>query len=150
MKLQIVDYIPLAKSLAYKNFYSLDIEDKFQESCLGLLIAQKEYNEKAGIKFATFAISIIMNRLKMLYRKEKNRCFNIDEIVGLQDNENEIELVNTKIVIQQLLTKIEYKVLKNICINDYTQKECAIEMGIAQSTVSKILNRSIEKLRGRM
>ncbi|HUS50571.1 MAG TPA: sigma-70 family RNA polymerase sigma factor [Candidatus Paceibacterota bacterium] len=150
MDASIIDYIPLAKSLAYKHFYSLDVEEKLQESYLGLVLAKEAYDEKIGTTFATFAINVIMNRLRILYRKEiKIDYIDVDEI-EIQDVRNEIEKLELRIAVQQTITKIEYKVLEYIYMKDYTQEECAKAMGTTQSTISKTLNRSLNKLKNQM
>ncbi len=68
---KVVNYhLPLVHALCRR--YPLDIieyDDIFQEGCLGLLKALKDYDPDRGTKFSTYAVPFILGEIKSFLRR---------------------------------------------------------------------------------
>lgn len=150
-----------------------EIDDMISIGTIGLIKAINTFNNRKGIKLATYAAKCIENELLMMIRSNARRRgeVSLQDPIG-QDNEgNEITLcdiickdqesiveeVDFKICMQnlrtgidKLLTPREKSVMQlryGICDGyERTQLEVSKILGISRSYISRIEKRAIEKL----
>lgn len=90
----------------FVNFDIYDEDDLFQEGCIALLKAEKTYSEKRGIKFETYASTVIRNRITDILRKngEKKDGGEIDNETG-KNLEHEIDFIEKREILDMVLQK---------------------------------------------
>jgi RNA polymerase sporulation-specific sigma factor len=129
----------------FVNFDIYDEDDLFQEGCIALLKAEKTYNEKRGIKFETYASTVIRNRITDILRKngEKNEGGEIDNETG-KNLEHEVDFIEKREILNMVLQKctdIE-RAVWNAYIGGYSyieiEKIFAINKKKIDNTVQKI------------
>lgn len=134
-----------------------------------LVKAARGFDEEKGIKFATFAAHCMNNEVKMLFRKNDNRGFELpisclvvedkegNEMDDLQkfamfkggSIEDNYESINVEFLNQLLecLTDLERKMIKYTYFDNLTQKEIATILDLSQSYVSRVVKRALEKMK---
>lgn len=150
------------------NVTHMDRDDWFQVGSIGLIKAIKTYDAEKGFSFSTFAWRIVENEMLMELRKytAKKRSNDLPDISintpitetstiedVLQDMDNlEDMVINNEMKkeiaysLPELLTTREAKILASTLIG-YSQSEIARQMSISQAQVSRILNKTIIKVR---
>lgn len=119
---EIKEYSNLIYSIAkffpnYKNK-----EDLYQAGCMGLLMANKNFNQNEGVKFSSYAYMYIMGEMKRLVREDKS--------VKISRNITKLylKLEKAKILLEQKLMRIP------------TTKEIADYLEIDELIVCEALN----------
>ena len=46
----------------------IEYDDLFQAGCIGLIKAQKGFDESRGLKFSTYAVPVILGEIKRMFR----------------------------------------------------------------------------------
>ncbi len=149
----ILEHIPLAKSLS-RRFATLSHEDRLQEALLGLVKAYKGYNQEKGVTFGAYAKRAIMNQLKQMYNREIKwpntvSFYNGENDDNIEDLFFEIEHMYERIELEETLKTMlgDAKAQVAVCIADgKTQVELSEELGISQSTISRMISETKEKL----
>ena len=158
-----------------KYFHTTEIEqeDLFDIGAFGLIKAIKNFDEKKGIKFATYATRVITNEILMALRKEKkHRAVYSYNIAFGKDNETEIielfpskqniehEYIEKQLIITlskitandaSILTSQEKLVLNYLYgLNGYPRKlqsDIGAIINMTQSGVSRVIKRALIKVR---
>lgn len=146
----VLNYVGLAKTLAAK-FPNLPYEDRFQESCLGLMKAYHTYDPCKNVSFGVYARTVIMNQLKLYYKKEKARFCVIAQRDGERENEeileqepakhNDYNYIELRESLREHLGDFKTKVLIEIA-NGRTQEECSRIFGISQPSISRLISQA--------
>lgn len=143
------------------NLNPLD-EDLFATGLLGLVKATANYDFNKGVKFSTFAATVIRNEILMTFRKKRiNHLIYLDELVDLgngdtvalmdmisdkRDYECEvISKISTENILKEL-TGRESQILRLYTDEGMTQAEIARQIGVSQPYVSRILGKIQKKL----
>lgn len=139
---------------------SFELNDMFQEGCIGLLKAVKTYKPEKGVKFSTYAGRCIKNEILMHFRKEGRKRTYISVDTPMQVSE-ENERLTYKDVIKSS-SNVESEVLfidlKKLYINPknhtrYRKRKATVEereksvyelliMGYKQTEMVQILDSS--------
>lgn len=95
-----------------KTYYSYDKDDIKQTAMIGLLKAIDTFNTNAGIKFNSYATSVIRNEMNMFVRKNntKNKKYEVISANSYADNDED------EMTIQDLITSddnIEEEIIEN-------------------------------------
>lgn len=156
------------------NVGDRDMDDLISIGTIGLIKGIDSFDEKKGIRLATYAARCIDNELLMLMRSEKKSArdvylydsigsdkegneINLMDIIEYEE-EDVIERMNTQhqlsyldTFLQDVLTKREYTIL---CMRyglhgeeEKTQREVAAFFHISRSYVSRIEKKALHKLR---
>lgn len=151
----------------FSNSANMSFEDLVQAGTIGLWKAIETFNDDKSANFATYSTVCINNEIRMLLRKQKK--YNRFKYLSLSyiydpknDNSNitlEDMLYDTKtdeyfrnieiieIMEQKLwLSDLEKKVI-NMRLDNKTQKEISIKLGVSQSYISRVMRRCEKKLR---
>lgn len=60
----ITHSLPFARYMAYNYIgYGFPIEDLFQEACIGLMVAAKNFDPSVGVRFISFSVSHIKSKI---------------------------------------------------------------------------------------
>lgn len=110
----------------FVNFDIYDEDDLFQEGCIALLKAEKTYSENKGVKFETYASTIIRNRITDILRRngENTAGGEIDNETGKR-LEHEVDFIEKKEMLDRALQKctdIE-RAIWNAYFSGYTYDE---------------------------
>ena len=153
------------------NNTSISFDDLFSIGTYGLFKACRNFDEKKGIKFPTYATRVITNEILMALRREKKheRVCSYNVVLGDENEHELIELIagdenieelylnsELKTIIEKVLanethlTSTEKKVVNYYFgINGYppkNQREISNILNISQSYVSRILKKAIIKI----
>ncbi|XMB66548.1 sigma-70 family RNA polymerase sigma factor [Mycoplasmatota bacterium zrk1] len=171
------DNIGLVRAIVKKmDFGLVDKDDLFQAGCFGLFKALKKYDERYG-KLSSYAVPFIVGEIKTEIRNSKliklpdtirKIIKNIDlkksvsenalllneskenVLIAIQNmdikNLNEIKEENINFPLDDL-EYIERKIIVMKFIYNYEQHEIASRLSLSQSTVSRILKKSLNSLR---
>lgn len=136
------------------NYYYNGLEDDlFQEGYIGLLSAEKKYDECKDIQFSTFAYKYIygycLNYLKKEIISLNNE--NIENSPILSENFYEIddyfqidliqELNDRLKVVNKKVSKTEEKILKDRIYNEYSLQKCAELSNCSTKKVTNVINK---------
>lgn len=140
------------------NLNPLD-DDLFSVGLIGLVKAINTFNPDKGVKFTTYATSVIRNEILMTFRKKRIiSAFSLDEPYQLgngdlvnfsemiADNRRFEEEVIADMQMEQIFSKLSDREKKIISLNmeGKIQTEIAKICGISQAQVSRII-KSIHK-----
>lgn len=110
--------------------------------------------EKAKGSLSTWIFTIALNEARDYFRKNNNReHVNIDDVAELSDNNNLEESYikyEEKQALLSLLNNLNERQYRIIALKYYgglSNKEIASIIGLSQTNVSTLLNRSIDKLK---
>lgn len=128
-------------------------DEIFQEGYFGLCLACQRFNEDYGVKFATYAVSYILNSMrKFTYKLHKHNILSLQETAPDDEGrclEDFIEApqkeigVENEMVMNYVMGKVspkQAKILK-LSMKYDTQKEVAKEMQCSQVYVSKTITK---------
>lgn len=143
----IVDNMNLVRHLVNRHYPSYKgNEDILQIGYIGLIKAAESYNPALGFTFSTYASSIIMNEIKMEFRKEMRAppTISIDTII-IEDSEltledilgsNDLEMFDLTPFINRL-TDLERSMVY-MAMEGLRKSDIARELKISRSYVSRI------------
>lgn len=164
--LRLVHHI--AKKFSNTNH---DKEDLFSEGSMGLLKAAYTFDQKRGVKFATYAARCIQNEILMFLRKSRGQKLEIslDEALTVDQDGNELSLRDVipsdepypEEAIWESYSKdiLELAVLylpprqavviqmRYLSEDEITQEELGARLGISQSYVSRIKRKALKNVR---
>lgn len=174
----ILHNLRLVSHIVRKYYSSVkNQDDLISIGSIGLIKAVDSFDEKNGVRFATYASKCIQNEILMYFRSRKklnnevsiNDTIDVDrdgnpltyiDVISVEDNTDEeldrkmqsskaLHLVNT------LLTKREREIIALRyglfgIKKPLTQREVAVKLGISRSYVSRLEKGALEKLRERM
>lgn len=150
-----------------------EVDDLISIGTVGLIKAIDSFDSSKGIRLATYAARCIENEILMLIRNNKKTKGEVylQEPIGVDKEGNEIslmdvlssdddsiiEIVETKIQVKKLYSKIESSLAKRERLviemrygltdgKPKTQREIAKLLGISRSYVSRIEKRALKKL----
>ena len=155
----VEDNIGLAY-LALKKF-KLNSEEYFDVAAIGLCKAANTFDTSRGLAFSTYAMFVISNELKVVYRgltnqkhipeyaicsyntevlEDSDKTFIEYNVQSSQSIENDIVL---KLVVQQVVDSLSAKeqCLFNLIMQGYTQYEVARYLNVSQSLVAKVMKK---------
>lgn len=141
--------------------YKLDSEEYFDVAAIGLWKAANTYDVTKGVAFSTYAMTVMRNELKRLYKiltrqnqiAEYAICSydaeindNTDEAIinyKLASNVSVEDDVVLKLTIQRLKDKLSAReqVIFDLVLLGYNQPEIARYLNISQSYVSRIIKK---------
>ena len=142
--------------------YKVEVEDLFQEGCIGLIDACLSYKDNNNAKFSTYAYIVIERRIrrcfyKMLKPYKQEYSYDKIEILDhssilkidyLSDNSfnylSDDEIEDNFIDTFKFANK-EDKLIIKLKANDYTYKEIAEKLNITTKRVDNCLNRLKKK-----
>lgn len=155
----------------YQNEY-IEFEDLFQTGCIGLIKAIRTFDIDKGYKFTTYAAQVIGNEIKMLLKKLKKTERNVSfDTIIVENDKNSKKLTLEQVLasnenieedyLAQELTELAQSSLNILNerarrILEYyfgfrgqrlSQREIARLFGLEQSTVSKIVTKSLKQMR---
>ncbi len=174
----ILHNLRLVSHIVRKYYSSVkNQDDLISIGSIGLIKAVDSFDEKNGVRFATYASKCIQNEILMYFRSRKklnnevsiNDTIDVDrdgnpltyiDVISVEDNTDEeldrkmqsskaLHLVNT------LLTKREREIIALRyglfgIKKPLTQREVAVKLGISRSYVSRLEKGALEKLREHM
>lgn len=150
MEIKIEDYFPLVKKIVkrYENL-GLEKDDLFQEGCLGLIEAKKNYKEEKKVNFSVYARFWIKKHIIESIERYRKQKIYISE-------EKMFHLFNTKLsdyseisykLNLNLLTKEERKIIEEFYLKEKTLKEIADELRMSREQVRQIKQKALMKLK---
>ncbi|MEK5417306.1 MULTISPECIES: sigma-70 family RNA polymerase sigma factor [Paenibacillus] len=139
----------LVGSIAHKINKTTGVEylELFQEGSIGLIKAARTFDETKGFKFATYASRCITNEMLGYLRKGRRsiKCESLELIPNWHDRAGKCDGGMTSV-------EIDLKALMNIrgqekralmlIQSGLKQKEVAVEMGVTQSFISRLIERA--------
>lgn len=144
------------------NLNPLD-EDLFATGILGIVKAVMNFDCDKSVKFSAFATAVIRNEILMTFRKKRiTRLLSLDELFDLGDGSTAVLIdmitdkrdyeseVISKLSVEKILAELtdrESQILHLYANKGMTQYEIAIEIGLSQSYVSKILTKIQKKIK---
>ncbi len=174
----ILHNLRLVSHIVRKYYSSVkNQDDLISIGSIGLIKAVDSFDEKNGVRFATYASKCIQNEILMYFRSRKklnnevsiNDTIDVDrdgnpltyiDVISVEDNTDEeldrkilsgkaIQLVNT------ILTEREREIIALRyglfgVKKPLTQREVALKLGISRSYVSRLEKGALEKLRKQM
>ena len=136
----------------------LDIEEMFQEGSIGLMKADRTFEENKGLKFSTYATTCIKNEIRNFVRRQnKKGITELKTVSGdankgeegrgtcnlwdiIKDNQDYIKKVEDRELIKYIvsaLTKEERELLKLRYIDGLTYREVAEKLKSNRTTISQ-------------
>lgn len=114
----VLDNLALVTWLIKKYIYveSKDYEDVFQEGCVGLVKAARNFDENRGIKFSTFASTYILGTIQIYQRENGSNFHGIKVGRRVLDNLFKVQTLKSK---------------------DMTDDEIAKELGLDKKDIEK-------------
>lgn len=169
----INSYIEYVKKIIYLNFFDYIMRDELLGyGVIGLMKAIDKFDYTKKIHFKTFATVCIKNEIRMFIKKNKKHLDNPTFNIYIDENGNEVKVIEElvsitnfnlsqkieddidKIMLYQSLdslNELEKKIvlLKYGFINNkiYTQNEISEIVGLSQSYISRLLKRSLTKIK---
>lgn len=170
------EYLSLARKIAWRYFKSIKNKYSYDEiesaAFLGLVKASKKFDENKGVKFLTYASTVVENEIKMSFRDDKwlfikrgapNNILSLNYIIDPDNNtemqdilveENEIEenIVNLILVerLFKVLDKREKEIIYLYIFKEKPQRDIAKMFNISQSYTSRIIKNSLKKMRNEL
>ena len=163
------DNIKLAYHTSNKfNQDILEPDDVKQLALLGLWRACQTYDSCRGINFSTYAIACMNNQIRMALRRplkqgEKFRILSYDNEINdseglslietladpmdIEENMMEADIYNNVKTIISELSKREQLLLRLYFFDGYKQREISSLVNVSQANVSRIINKSLRKIR---
>lgn len=166
----LVNWVARKYHQTYKDKYEYD--DLVQVGCIGLCKAIEKFNPELGYEFTTYAVPKIKGQIAMLIRDDrfypihkKDRFNPSSAFISLNQlvsDEGSIEYIDTikgrdqldsvfeRIDLENALSKLpdlERTVIDYYYFKDLTQTEIGELIGTSQNHVSRLLKRTLEKLK---
>ena len=151
----------VGRALKSLNLNPLD-DDLFSVGLIGLVKAVNAFNPDKGIKFSTYAMTVIRNEIFVARRKKRIiPAHSLDEPLQLEngdlvnfsetiaDSKRFEEEVIADMQMKKVLSALDDREKKiiSLSIDGKTQKEIAEILGLAQSYISRIIKSIYKKWR---
>ena len=169
-KRAVEDLIDKLKPLIYSAIRRYnrggDIEDLYQDACILLLEAIKDFDEDRGVPFLGFAKSRIYYGIHNLTRKttyeasldqplwEEDGQTMVDQLKdtgeGIEDGITRLELLESLDSALQSLTQKQQEVIVSHYFEEKKLKDIAIDRDVHYKTVLGLKNRAIKELYGQL
>lgn len=165
--IRLVDYVVNK----YFTTVSLDKDDLEGTGLIGLIKAVDSFDVDKNITFATFATRVICNEILMLLRKTKGKNMaSLDDIISTDKDGGELTLGDTLYdekynFVEKIDNEETLKMVRDYVLNmpDSKEKRCIILyfgfncnalnqpqianiLGISQSYVTRIINKTVKKI----
>ncbi|MGN0478251.1 MAG: sigma-70 family RNA polymerase sigma factor [Hominenteromicrobium sp.] len=150
------------KACSFREIFSLEREDLYQEGLLGLFDAANSYTEDGGASFETYAGRCISNRIVSAVRRSSSRknsflnhAIPIEEVeaVGADDTSDPQALLESRDEMDRMLDTVhislspfERKVL-SFYLGGYKRSEVEGRLGISARAFDNAMARVRKKLR---
>ena len=174
----ILHNLRLVSHIVRKYYSSVKNQDDLLSiGSIGLIKAVDSFDEKNGVRFATYASKCIQNEILMYFRSRKklsnevsiNDTIDVDrdgnpltyiDVISVEDNTDEeldrkilsgkaLHLVNTVLTEREReIIALRYGLFG--VKKPLTQREVALKLGISRSYVSRLEKGALEKLREQM
>ena len=174
----ILHNLRLVSHIVRKYYSSVKNQDDLLSiGSIGLIKAVDSFDEKNGVRFATYASKCIQNEILMYFRSRKklsnevsiNDTIDVDrdgnpltyiDVISVEDNTDEeldrkilsgkaLQLVNTVLTEREReIIALRYGLFG--VKKPLTQREVALKLGISRSYVSRLEKGALEKLREQM
>jgi RNA polymerase sigma factor (sigma-70 family) len=154
----IAENISLVRLVLYKKFpWLASDEDAFQEGCIGLIMAARDYIP-GQCQFPTFAYIAIMRaiqnyltRSNAKFRQPKHPSVSIETftIYYLETHDPTYRQVEARLEMERLLglcTKKE-RVVIDLALRGYTHREISMMLGNNRVNVSRLSGLALRKMR---
>ena len=145
------EYLPLVKSIANKYAHlGVPIEDIIQEGLIGLLEAEKKFDETKGTKLSTYATFWIKKKiLESIEKEKKSSLYSVSLDDSVQENklQTEIKTESKKISIPDNFPNIEKKILQLLFYEEKTLKEIAEILNISRERTRQLKEKALRRLR---
>lgn len=140
-----------------------DLEELQATALLGLVKAAKSYQPEKGTKFNTYAVPVMKGEILKYLKKERRQlkacCSLQDEVLEgclreetIPDDYHFEQSAEDRIMLQEVmarLTERERCIVRMVVLDNMTQTEAGIALGVSQTHVSRILKRIRERERER-
>lgn len=153
----------IAKYVRRKKEAWRDIDDLYQDGCIGLLKAIRTYDGSLGYTFSTYAIRCILNHISNARRRNQIPTTSLDKVVGAEDG-REITLLQllpdradvwdrledrqtAACAVGQIKSNARYQELAPVLLGRKTQQEFAEELGISRQAVQQRVSRFRQELK---
>lgn len=83
-----------------------EFDDIFQEGCVGLVKAARNFNEELGYKFSTYAIGMIVGTIKKYKREKSNRFRGIHISRNIVDDMNKLNTIMHKLKVDEITAEV--------------------------------------------
>lgn len=148
-------------------------QDMQQHAMLGLWKACKTYDDTRGFNFSTYATACIKNEMQMAVRSytKKYKMVNVESLdESIVSSEDGVDLslldiiadpldiedelfkseiwCNVKGLLQEL-TEREQLLIRMYFFDGWTQKEISSYLKLTQSSISRIIGKALNKIRGK-
>ena len=145
----IQEYFPLVKSIANKyKHYGVPLEDLIQEGMIGLLEAEKNFDQNRNTKFSTYATYWIKKKIIKAIEQEKKCSPNSIELnENLTSEKTTYEQSRNEIGLPENMPEQEKIVLKLLFNEENTLKEIADIMKISRERVRQLKEKGLRRLR---
>lgn len=140
-----------------------DIDDLYQDGCIGLLKAVRTYDESAGFAFSTYAIRCILNYIATARKRNQIPTTSLDKVVSVEsgrettllqllpDTSNDWERIDTQntvsAVIRQMRSSDRYSELSPVLLGEKTQQQMAEELGVTRQAIQQRISRFRQELK---
>lgn len=140
-----------------------DIDDLYQDGCIGLLKAVRTYDESAGFAFSTYAIRCILNYIANARKRNQIPTTSLDKTVRvaggrettllqlLPDTSSGWERIDAQntvsVVIRQMRSSNRYSELAPVLLGEKTQKQMAQELGVTRQAIQQRITRFRQELK---
>ncbi len=147
--MNIEKHLPLIKSIANKYAHlGVPIEDLIQEGLIGLLEAEKKFDETKGTKFSTYATFWIKKKILESIEKEKKSSLDSIKLTEESVETKEDELKTSQhLKLPQNMPDIERKILLMLYEEQLTLKEIAQELKISRERVRQLKEKALRRMR---
>jgi len=149
-ELLVVQYTPLVKSIVNKyKLCGIPFDDLMQEGLLGLLEAQKRFDENRGAKFTTYAVYWIRNRILEAIKhegKENFKALELNEAIEVPQAEETI-VPQQQFTLPAGLPPIEKEVMRMYFIERKTLAEIAVSLHVSREKARQIRQKAFRRLR---
>lgn len=140
-----------------------DIDDLYQEGCIGLLNAVRTFDESKGYAFSTYSAKCILNTIAKAHIRKQIKYTSLDQVVGVKDGkettildllpdtknswENIVSHETLVAVIKQMHLSDRYSELSPVLLGEKTQQQMAEELGVTRQAIQQRINRFREELK---
>ena len=148
--MNIEQYLHLIKSIAnkYKTF-GVPLDDLIQEGMIGLLEAEKNFDESKNTKFSTYATYWIKKKIIKAIEQEKKESLDsieFTENITSEKVQNEPQ-IKKQIKLPDSIPENEKTVLELLFNEEKTLNEIAEFLGISRERVRQLKEKGLRRLR---